>query len=367
MERVRVVDDLVFTDESLLPIWKKVKAGKRLSAEDGLRLFNTPDWAAVGQMASCAKTRVSGDKVYFVINRQINPTNICANSCKFCDFSRKRGDPDAYEMTLEQILQTIDDDIREVHIVGGHHPDWPFEHYESLVHAIHEGFPRAHIKAFTASEIDYFEQRWNIPPEESLRRLKAVGLASMPGGGAEVFSPRLRYLFPGKADAQRWLQIHALAHQMGIPTNCTMLYGHIETLEERVQHLIALREQQDKTGGFLCFVPLQYQPGKTRLVEKPVTPLENLRTVAVSRLMLDNIPHIKAYWVMMTEEIAGIALNFGADDLDGTIGRERVAHAAGAPSPVGLARERMLRLIRDAGKVPVERDALYMPVRPTVG
>jgi aminodeoxyfutalosine synthase len=360
MERVRVVDNLVFTDESLLPVWEKVESGSRLSAEEGLHLFRTPDVAAVGQMANYAKTRVSGDNVFFVINRQVNPTNLCANSCKFCDFSRKRGDPDAYEMSIEEILESIDDDIREVHIVGGHHPDWPFEFYESMVRAIHERLPQAHIKAFTASEIDYFERRWKVPPEESLSRLKAVGLSSMPGGGAEVFSARIqKELFPGKADAKGWLEIHGIAHRLGIFSNCTMLYGHIETLKERVQHLIMLREQQDDSGGFLCFVPLQYQLGKTRLVEKAISPLESLRTVAVSRLMLDNIPHIKSYWVMLGEEVAGIALDFGADDIDGTIGRERVAHAADAPSPVGLARERVLRLIHDAGGIPVERDALY--------
>ena len=361
MERVRVVDNLVFTDESLLPVWEKVESGSRLSAEDGLRLFKTPDITAVGQMANYTKNRVSGDNVFFVINRQVNPTNLCATSCKFCDFSRKRGDPDAYEMSIEEILESIDDEIREVHIVGGHHPDWPFEYYEDMIRAIHERFPLAHIKAFTASEIDYFERRWKVSPEESLSRLKAVGLSSMPGGGAEVFSARIqKELFPGKADAKRWLEIHGIAHRLGIFSNCTMLYGHIETLEERVRHLIMLREQQDDSGGFLCFVPLQYQLGKTRLVEKAISPLESLRTVAVSRLMLDNIPYIKSYWVMLGEEVAGIALNYGADDIDGTIGRERVAHAADAPSPVGLARGRVLRLIQDAGSVPMERDALYI-------
>jgi len=365
MARIWSVEGLLFTDESLIPIWGKVMSGVRLSSDDGLCLFKTPDIAAVGQMGNYVKTRVSGDEVFFVINRQINPTNLCANSCKFCDFSRKRGDPDAYEMTIEEILESLDDGIREIHIVGGHHPDWPFEYYESMVDVIHKNFPHAHIKGFTASEIDYFERRWGISPDKSLQRLKAAGLASMPGGGAEIFSPRLQEsLFPDKAGAQRWLDIHQMAHSLGISSNCTMLYGHIETLEERVHHLITLRDQQDKTGGFLCFVPLQYQLGKTRLVEKACSPMENLRTIAVSRLMLDNIPHIKSYWVVLGEETAGIALNFGADDIDGTIGRERIAHAADASSPIGLARERVLRLIHDAWKVPVERDALYDPIIP---
>jgi aminodeoxyfutalosine synthase len=360
MERVRLVDGIVFRDETLLPLWEKVSEGSRLTAEEGLRLFETPDWTAVGQMGDFAKRRISGEEVFFVINRQINPSNLCINSCKFCDFSRKRGDSDVYEMTIAEILEALDDEIREVHIVGGHHPDWPFEHHEEVLRAIHERCPQAHIKAFTASEIDHFERLSGVSPQESLPRLKAVGLSSMPGGGAEVFSPRLHEaLFPNKVRAERWLEIHGIAHGLGLSTNCTMLYGHIETLAERVHHFIALREQQDETGGFLCFVPLQYQLGRTRLVERAASPIENLRMVAVSRLMLDNIPHIKAYWVMMSEEIAALALNFGADDIDGTIGRERVAHAADAPSPIGLARERMVRLIRDSGKVPVERDALY--------
>ena len=360
MGRILAVDDILISDGTLLPIWEKVKHGKRLSLEEGLQLFSTKDFAAVGQMANFAKARHSGEYVYFVINRQINPTNICALSCKFCDFSKKSGDPEAYEMTIDEILESIDEGIREVHIVGGHHPDWPFEYYENIVRAIHERFPQSHIKAFTASEIDYFERRWNISQREVLSRLKAVGLCSMPGGGAEIFSSRIRkLLFPGKADAKRWLNVHRTAHQMGIRSNATMLYGHIETYEERIQHMVLLRELQDETGGFLCFVPLKYQTGNTRLVAAAASPMDDLRTMAISRLMLDNIPHIKAYWVMAGEETAAVALNFGADDIDGTIGRERVAHAADACSPVGLARERVIRLIHDAGKVPVERDALY--------
>jgi len=363
MGRIHAIDNIVFSDQSLLPIWEKVKNRTRLSCEDGLLLYNSSDFAGIGQMAEYAKRQVSGDSVFFVINRQINPTNLCVNSCKFCDFSKKRGDQGTYELTLEQILESIDNDIREIHIVGGHHPDWPFEHYEDMLRKIHSRFPIAHIKAFTASEIDYFNLRWGIAPEESLARLKEVGLRSMPGGGAEILSSRIHeLLFPDKASPDRWIEIHHLAHTMGIFTNCTMLYGHIETIEERVQHFMRLRELQDQTNGFLCFVPLKYQIGKTKLVAKSMSPIDDLKTVSISRLMLDNIPHIKAYWVMSGEDTAAIALNFGADDIDGTIGRERVAHAADAPSPVGLALEKVLRLIGDSGKIPVERDALYNAV-----
>jgi aminodeoxyfutalosine synthase len=356
--------EIHFSDPDLAPIWEKVRAGERLSADDGLRLFESDDLLGVGRMADFAKHQSCGDWVYFVVNRQVNPTNLCVLSCSFCDFARKRGQEGAYEMSLEHILSLIDEEIREVHIVGGHHPDWPFEHYEEMLRAIRERFPTVQRKAFTAAEMDYFSKRFKLPVETVLARLKAAGLQSMPGGGAEVFSERVRKrLFPGKAGARRWLEIHRLAHQMGIKSNCTLLYGHIETYEERVRHLLLLRELQDETGGFLAFIPLAYQPGSTNLVPRQASAIDDLKTVAVSRLLLDNVPHIKAYWVMVGEETASMALHFGASDLDGTIGEERIAHAARAQSPAGLARERIVRLVRDAGKVPVERDALYNAVR----
>jgi aminodeoxyfutalosine synthase len=356
--------EIHFSDPDLAPIWEKVRAGERLSADDGLRLFESDDLLGVGRMADFAKHQSCGDWVYFVVNRQVNPTNLCVLSCSFCDFARKRGQEGAYEMSLEHILSLIDEEIREVHIVGGHHPDWPFEHYEEMLRAIRERFPTVQLKAFTAAEMDYFSKRFKLPVETVLARLKAAGLQSMPGGGAEVFSERVRKrLFPGKAGARRWLEIHRLAHQMGIKSNCTLLYGHIETYEERVRHLLLLRELQDETGGFLAFIPLAYQPGSTNLVPRQASAIDDLKTVAVSRLLLDNVPHVKAYWVMVGEETASMALHFGASDLDGTIGEERIAHAAQAKSPAGLARERIVRLVRDAGKVPVERDALYNAVR----
>jgi aminodeoxyfutalosine synthase len=364
MVRVLEVDGIQFQDRRLVPIWERASAGERLQLGDGLTLLETDDFSAVGRMADTMKRRVSGDKVYFVLNRHINPTNLCVLSCTFCDFAKKPGDEDAYEMSMEQILDSLDEDMREVHIVGGHHPTWSFEHYEEIVRTIHERFPKVQIKAFTAAEIDYFWRRWKIDPEESLSRLKEAGLASLPVGGAEVFSNRIhKLLLPGKANASRWGSIHRMAHAMGIKSNCTLLYGHIETFEERIDHLMQLREIQDDTGGFLAFIPLEYQVGTTRLTPRHTPPMDDLKMIATARLMLDNIPHVKSYWVMLGEATASLGLRFGADDLDGTIGTERIAHAAQAASPAGLARQRMVRLIRDADRVPVERDALYQEVR----
>ena len=361
---MRVADGIAFTDTSLVPIWEKVLSRTRLSLEDGVRLFETDDFPAVGRMADHVKRQRDADRVYFVLNRHLNPTNICVLSCTFCDFAKKKGDPDAYEMSMEEILGHLDEDTREVHMVGGHHPDWPFEKYVEIVSTIHQKFPNVQVKAFTAAEIDYFYRRWKVDPEESLAILKEAGLRSMPGGGAEVFSDRVhKLLLPGKNTANRWLEIHSMAHRMGIPSNATLLYGHIEPYQERVEPMMRLRELQYETGGFLAFIPLEYQTGDTKLVPRQASAIDDLKTVAAARLILDNFPHIKAYWVMIGEETASISLHFGASDLDGTIGKERIAHAAKAASPAGLARERMITLIRDAGKVPVERDALYNTIQ----
>jgi len=359
------VEGISFRDESLVPIWEKVLEGRRLGAHDGVAMFQSDDFVSVGNMAGRAARRLHGDKVYFVINTHINPTNICVLNCAFCDYKHHAQEEGAWEMTTEEILGHITGEMTEVHIVGGHHPDWPFERYETIIGTIRKQFPYIQIKAFTASEIDYFSKRWKLSLDEVLNRLIAAGLNSMPGGGAEIFSKRvakeLRYA--GKADAKRWLEIHAAAHNKGVRSNATMLYGHIETYAERVEHLRLLREQQDETGGFLAFIPLEYQVGDTKIVPRHATAIEDLKTIAVSRLMLDNFPHIKAYWIMIQEETAGIALNFGANDVDGTIDKERIAHAAKAVSPVGVTRDRLVNLIRDADKVPVERDALYNELR----
>jgi aminodeoxyfutalosine synthase len=359
------VHGITFTDRRLIPIWETVRAGERISPEDGLALFETDDLAALGRMADHVAHTKSGDHVYFVINTHINPTNVCVLNCKFCDYVHSRNDTGAWEMTPDEILAHITPEMTEVHIVGGHHPDWPFEYHEDYIRAIRAAHPDVQIKAFTAAEIDYFSKRWKLPAEEILDRLIAAGLNSMPGGGAEIFSKRvakeLRYA--GKAQADRWLEIHGLAHARGIPSNATMLYGHIETYAERVEHLRLLREQQDQSGGFLAFIPLEYQVSTEKIVARHASAIEDLKTIAASRLLLDNFPHVKAYWIMLQAETAGIALNFGADDVDGTISKERIAHAADARSPAGLTRKALVRVIRDADKTPVERDALYNVVK----
>ncbi len=352
--------DILISDPELESIWEKVKHGQRLSADDGVKILETDDFSAIGLMADFAKRKVSGEKVYFVLNRHLNPTNICVLSCKFCDYAKKPGAEGAYEMTMEQMLDHLDDDIRELHVVGGHHPTWPFKFYVEMIRELHNARPDVQIKAFTASEIDYFWRRWKVPPEESLAIFKEAGLSSMPGGGAEVFSDRIhKLLLPGKAKADRWLEIHRIAHGMGIKSNCTILYGHVETFRERIDHLILLRELQDETDGFLALIPLEYQVGYTKLRPRHTPPMDDLKMIAASRLILDNVMAIKAYWVMLGEATAGIGLNFGANDLDGTIGKERIAHAALADSPAGVARRSMVASIKDAGRVPVERDALY--------
>jgi len=354
-----------FRDSRLQPIWDKVRARQRLSREDGLLLFETEDLHGLGRMADFAKSRLHGEQVFFVLNRYINPTNVCVLSCSFCDFARKKGEEGAFENSIEDVLEMIKPGTREAHIVGGHHPDWPFEYYERLIGAIHAARPETQIKAFTAAEIDYLWRRWKIEPREALSRLKKAGLHSMPGGGAEIFSPRLQKAlhYTGKANADRWLEIHGIAHSLGIKTNATMLYGHIETMAERVEHLLRLREQQDNSGGFLTFIPLAYQIGNTKLVPRQTPPTDDLRTIAASRLLLDNFPHIEAYWVMIGEATASLALHFGASDVNGTLEDEKIAHMAQAASPAGLATEQILRIVRDAGKIPVERDALYNVVK----
>ncbi len=352
--------DILISDPVLESIWEKVKHGERLTAEEGVKILETDDFSAVGMMADFAKRKVSGEKVYFVLNRHLNPTNICVLSCKFCDYAKKPGAEGAYEMTMDDMLDHLDDDIKELHVVGGHHPTWPFEFYVDMIRELHNARPDVQIKAFTASEIDYFWRRWKVPPEESLAIFKEAGLSSMPGGGAEVFSDRIhKLLLPGKAKADRWLEIHRIAHGMGIKSNCTILYGHVETFRERIDHLILLRELQDETDGFLALIPLEYQVGYTKLRPRHTPPMDDLKMIAASRLILDNVMAIKAYWVMLGEATAGIGLNFGANDLDGTIGKERIAHAALADSPAGVARRSMVASIKDAGRTPVERDALY--------
>ncbi len=354
-----------FRDPMLVPVWEKIQRGDRLGLEEGLLLYRTPDLIALGKMAHAVQYRKSGDAVYFVVNQKIEHTNVCVLSCRFCDFAAAKGDARAYEMTTEEILALLTPDVREVHITGGMPPDWPWERYLEIVSAVSRRLPEADVKAFTAIEVDFFHKKFKLSVEDVLRQLQAAGLRTMPGGGAEIFSERVRrLLFNQKIGARAWLDIHRTAHRLGIPTNSTMLYGHVETLEERLVHMVKLRELQDETGGFLTFIPLAFQPGETGIKprERFTSAIDDLKTIAVSRLMLDNFPHIKAYWVMLTEEVASVALRFGADDVDGTVGGEKIAHDAGAVSPMQLAKDQLISMIREAGKIPVERDAFYNPL-----
>ncbi|ACO04256.1 putative menaquinone biosynthesis protein, family [Persephonella marina EX-H1] len=354
------------SDKDLFPVIDKVLSGKRLSSEDGLKLFETGDLLTVGILANYVTEKKNGKYAYFVINRQINPTNICALDCKFCAFATMdRNDPKAYEMSYEDIISKADYAVKqgasEVHIVGGLHPDWDFQVYLNMISILRKNFPDLHIKAFTAVEIDYFSRISGLSYEEVLVSLKEAGLNSLPGGGAEIFSPRVRRIIaPTKIGWKKYLEIHKTAHRLGLNSTVTMLYGHVETYEERVDHILKIRDAQDETGGFTCFIPLAYQPENNDLnITEHTSGVDDLKTIAVARLLLDNLPHIKAYWVMIGEKIAQTALNFGADDMDGTVMEEKIAHFAGAKSPTQQQKEKLIRLIKEAGKIPVERDTLY--------
>jgi aminodeoxyfutalosine synthase len=337
--------------------------GGSLSQEEGVRLFDAPV-IELGRLADAFARDRHGDRVYFTVNRQLNPTNVCVLSCKFCDYAKKPGAPDAYTMDKDQILAHVHPEITEIHIVGGLHNKWRFDDYLNVIRWVKEAKPDLSVKAYTAVEIDFFCRLTKQPAEWVLNELRAAGLDALPGGGAEVFSERVRReLFHQKIGAKRWIEIHEVAHRMGIPSNATLLYGHIETRAERVQHMIDLRELEQRAPGFFAFIPLAFQPGVTGLVRRQASAIDDLKTIAISRLVFDNVPHVKSYWVMLGQDTASAAINFGASDLDGTIGQEKIAHAALARSPVGMAEESMVQVIREAGKTPVQRNALYRVVR----
>ncbi|MCG0278202.1 MAG: aminofutalosine synthase MqnE [Thermanaeromonas sp.] len=350
-------------------IAEKVFEGERLSREDGIRLMESDDLLAVGFLADFARKKKVGDEVYFINNAHINYTNVCRNLCSFCAFGRPADAEGAYTLSIEEIAQKAEHyrkyEPTEIHIVGGLNPALPFSYYEDMLRTIKEILPQAHLQAFDAVEIDFISEISGLSLEEVLLRLKEAGLGSLPGGGAEIFNPAVRSkICPRKISGERWLEVHATAHRLGIRTNATMLYGHIESLEDRVDHLLALREQQDRTGGFMAFIPLPFHPANTGLKHlPPTTGYDDLKTLAVSRLLLDNFDHIKAFWIMLTPKVAQIALHFGVDDLDGTVREEHIAHDAGAETPQYHPAEEFLRLIREAGRIPVERDTLYNVVR----
>ncbi len=357
------VPSLRLRDRAVETARQKRLAGESLTQEDGVRLFDAPV-IELGRLADAIARDRHGDRVYFTVNRQLNPTNVCVLACRFCDYAKKPGAPDAYTMDKQQILAHVDPEITEIHIVGGLHNKWRFDDYLDVIRWVKEKKPDLSVKAYTAVEIDFFCRLTKQPAEWVLTRLKEAGLDALPGGGAEVFSERVRReLFGQKIGAKRWLEIHEIAHRLGIPSNATLLYGHIETRAERVQHMIDLRELETRAPGFFAFIPLAFQPGVTGLVRRQASAIEDLKTIAISRIVFDNVPHVKGYWVMLGADTAAAAINFGASDLDGTIGQEKIAHAALAKSPVGLAEEGMVQMIREAGKIPVQRDALYRVVR----
>jgi aminodeoxyfutalosine synthase len=355
-------------DPALEPIAEKVLAGERLGFDDGVALYRSGDILAVGWLANVVRERLNGDLAYFNVNRHINPTNVCVASCRLCAFGRKKGEADTYTMALEEAWATAatgyTEAVTEFHIVGGLHPDLPFSYFMDLVRGLKERFPKVHIKAFTMVEIAFLAKRGKMTIEETLRQMKAAGVDSMPGGGAEIFADRVRHIIcDHKIDGGEWLETAKLAHKMGFRSNATMLYGHVENEEDRVDHLLRLRAVQDETGGFQTFIPLSFHPDNTALAHIPKsTGMLDMRQIAVGRLMLDNFPHIKSYWQMVTPGMAQISLRFGADDIDGTVIEEKIYHDAGAKTPQGMRRADLVRLITEAGRVPFERDTLYRAV-----
>ena len=364
------------SDPRLAPIAAKVEAGERLSPDDALALFHTPDLLGLGALADLANRRRNGDRVFFAANQHINPTNVCVlrHTCVFCSFARVPNEEGAYTRTLDEVFAEAEaargNPTREFHIVGGLHPKLRLSYYTDMIRGLKERFPEVHIKALTAVEIAHLAKIERATIRQVLQELKAAGLDTLPGGGAEVFGQAVRATIADrKLVAEDWLQVHREAHQLGIPTNCTMLYGHVETAEDRVEHLRMLRDLQDETRGFLTYIPLAYHPDHNELGKElgregtATTGFEDLKNVAVGRLFLDNIPHLKTHWPMVTPFLSQIALHFGCDDVEGTVVYERVYHEAGAHTPMMLSYGEIVRLIRDAGKEPVERDSLYRTVR----
>jgi aminodeoxyfutalosine synthase len=370
------VDALRLTDPSLYPVAEKVLAGERLEPADGLALYATSDLLGLGRLAERANARRNGDRVFFSANQHINPTNVCVlrNTCTFCSFARMPKEEGAYTRSLEEVFHEAEQargmPTREFHIVGGLHPKLRLSYYTEMLRGLKERHPQVHIKALTAVEIAHLARVERTSEREVLVALKAAGLTSLPGGGAEVFSTAVRAtIAERKLTGAEWIRVHRTAHELGIPTNCTMLYGHVETPADRIEHLAMLRALQDDTGGFLTYIPLAYHPDHNELGEElgrvgtATTGYEDLKNIAVARLFLDNVPHVKTHWPMVTPFLSQIALAFGCDDVEGTVVYERVYHEAGAHTQMHMPYLELVRLIRGAGKRPVERDSLYREVR----
>lgn len=355
---------------NLTDIADKLDARERLTFDDGVRLFNAPDLLALGWLANRERERRHGARTYFNHNLRLEATNVCEASCLFCSFARlEPGDPGAYTMTLEQVFgklrQRAREALTEIHIVNGLHPGLPFDYYKDLLRGLKAIRPDIHLKCFTAVEIAYFADLYGMTDERVLRELADAGLDSLPGGGAEIFAPRVRRkICHDKCDGDRYIAIHRTAHRLGMRTNVTMLYGHIETMEERVDHMLQVRALQDETRGLQAFIPLAFHPDNNQMRKlPPPSGSDTLRVHAVARLLLDNVDHIKAYWISSGVEVAQTALWFGADDLDGTVQEETIYHMAGSTTPAALSTIQIEQLIRDAGREPVERDTLYNVIR----
>ena len=356
-------------DKKIQIIADKVHNDVRLSKEDGLYLYRSNDLLAIGEMARYKKLKTSGRNIFFNVNRHINLSNICVSKCNFCAFGLDNEDTGAYVMTPDEAFnygaEAVDYGITEFHIVSALHPDKPFDYYLEIVSRLHSAYPQIHIQAFTGVEINYFAQISGLSIRGVLQTLKDAGLGSMPGGGAEILNDRIRHqLCPKKASSEEWLNVHRTAHQLGLKTNCTMLYGHVESIEERIDHFISLRELQDQAPGFQAFIPLPFLPENTQLSQlKRTSAVDDIKTLAISRLMLDNIAHIKAFWVMLGIDVAQLSFNFGSDDIDGTVVEERIMHAAGATTQKGISKEDLIHLVKEAGFIPTERDTLYNVLR----
>ncbi len=358
---------------TLQAIRAKLQAGERLTYDDGLALFLEPDLLAIGQLANESRERRHGDRTYFNRNMRIEVTNVCVASCLFCSFAKlEEHMPGAHTMTLDEAWHELESRMgdpggppTEVHVVNGLHPGLPFSYYEELLSGFKRIDPKVHLKCFTAVEIHFFARHYGMTYEVVLEKLRAAGLDSLPGGGAEIFDEGVRRkISHDKATADEYLEVHRVAHRMGMRTNMTMLYGHIETFAHRVDHMLRVRDLQDETKGLQAFIPLAFHPDGNGMKNLPApTAVDDLRTIAISRLVIDNVDHIKAYWVSLTPDVAQIALRFGADDIDGTIVHETIYKAAGTRSPGALGYDELVRLIREAGRIPVERDTLYNVVR----
>jgi aminodeoxyfutalosine synthase len=371
-----VVDRGVLHDAALFAIADKMEAGERLSHDDGVLLFRTPDLLGLGSLANAANYARYGDRVTFAANQHINPTNVCIlrKTCVFCSYARLPKEDGAYRYTLEQVMAEADHArnglTREFHIVGGLDMQAGLDYYTTMFRALKERHPRVHIKALTAVEIAHIARIDKMSVRDVLIALREAGLDTMPGGGAEVFSKGVRATIADrKLAAEEWLDVHETAHGLGIRSNCTMLYGHVETIEDRIEHLALLRTLQDRTGGFLAYIPLAYHPDNNELGETlhrqgtATTGFDDLRNLAVARLFFDNIPHVKTHWIMVTPFLSQTALHFGVNDLEGTVVREKIYHEAGAHTAQAMSLDEILRLIRGAGKIPVERDSFYNTIR----